>query len=340
MGSRRIHTQLTLRVKSLDFDTQSCQLHISGQVAVENDYVKMGSYHTLDLELQRQFTIEKADGWDSVAVDMLKEAIDNTSRARIYAVLMGEGSASIWYITDHRSVWMQNVNGSIPSKRAGSSNFDKAMARYNSVLLDTLMRQLSMPPATSTNFEAKPLLIASPGFAAQNFIDYMKSVATAGPHRPLLDQLKFVVKAHTSSNSGAALAEVMASPEVKSKLSDTKFARETALLDEFYAHMRRDDGKAWYGPKEVEVCVERGAVGRGGGVLLISNRLFRAQEVAERRKWVALVDRVREQEGGEVRVLSEEHESGRRLEALGGVAALLTYPIFDADESEDDIVND
>jgi protein pelota len=331
-----VQTTLTLRVTSLDFDTQSCELHVSGQVCEENAYVKMGSFHTLDLELNRQFTISKADGWDSVAVEMLKEAIDTASRAQIYAVLLAEGSASIWYITDYRSVWVQNVNGSLPSKRAGSTNFDKAMGKFNAVLLDTLMRQLNMPPATNNNFDAKPLLIASPGFAAQNFIDHMKTVASTTPHRPLLSQLALTVRAHSSSNSAAALAEILASPEVKTKLSDTKFARETSLLDKFYESLRRDDGRAWYGPKEVEACIEKGAVGRGGGVLLISNRLFRAQDVAERKKWVALVDKVREKEGGEVRVLSEVHESGKRLEALGGLAAILTFPIYDFDDDDEE----
>jgi protein pelota len=64
-------------------------------------------------------------------------------------------------------------------------------------------------------------------------------------------------------------------------------------------------------------------------VLLISNALFRSQDIATRRRWVKLVDQVREIEGGEVRVLSSDHESGRRLEGLGGIAAILTFPIDD-----------
>jgi protein pelota len=90
----------------------------------------------------------------------------------------------------------------------------------------------------------------------------------------------------------------------------------------------------------VERAVEKGAVGRGGGVLLISNALFRAQNVAERKRWVRLVDRVREVEGGEVRVLSSQHESGKRLEGLGNVAAILTFPLEDLDEEEEDGVED
>lgn len=118
-----------------------------------------------------------------------------------------------------------------------------------------------------------------------------------------------------------------------SRLSDTQYAREAALMDRFMALLRSDDGRAWYGPKEVEEAVDRGAVGKGGGVLLISNELFRSQDSAVRARWVALVDRVKDKEGGEVRVLSSEHDSGRRLGALGGIAAILTFPL-DELESE------
>lgn len=58
-------------------------------------------------------------------------------------------------------------------------------------------------------------------------------------------------------------------------------------------------------------------------------------DVATRKKYVALVDKVKE-DGGEVRLLSSDHESGKRLESLGGIAAILTYPILDLDEDEEE----
>lgn len=64
-----------------------------------------------------------------------------------------------------------------------------------------------------------------------------------------------------------------------------------------------------------------------------------------RRRWVRLVDRVRDVEGGEVRVLSSEHESGKRLDGLGGIAAILTFPLEDLDddvveEEEDGVIDE
>jgi protein pelota len=112
-------------------------------------------------------------------------------------------------------------------------------------------------------------------------------------------------------------------------------------MDDFMTMLRKDDGRAWYGPSEVEKAVEKGAVGQGGGVLLINNSLFRSQEIGVRKRWVALVDKVKE-EGGDARVLSSDHESGKRLEGLGGIAAILTFPLDDLDEGEEkeDVSND
>ena len=107
-------------------------------------------------------------------------------------------------------------------------------------------------------------------------------------------------------------------------------------MKDFMDALYKDDGKTAYGPREVEQAVEKGAVGRGGGVLLISDSLFRAQDVTTRKRWVGLVDRVKETEGGEVKVLSSTHESGRQLEGLGGIAAILTFPLEYLDEDEED----
>jgi protein pelota len=156
----------------------------------------------------------------------------------------------------------------------------------------------------------------------------------------LANKKNFVV-VHSSSGHLHSLSEVLKSPEVLAKLDNAKYAKETRFMDNFMTMLRKDDGRAWYGPSEVEKAVEKGAVGQGGGVLLINNSLFRSQEIGVRKRWVALVDKVKE-EGGDARVLSSDHESGKRLEGLGGIAAILTFPLDDLDEGEEkeDVSND
>ena len=325
----RVHTTLTIRVTKLDFDPQASQLHVSGRVAEENKYVKLGGFHTLDLELHRNFTIEKAEGWDSVALDTLKEAVSQDAKAQMWAVIMQEGLANICLITDYQTILRQRVEVSLPKKRPGSTDHDKQLQKFYQTVFDSLLRQIDLS-------NPKPLLLASPGFTATNFQQYIKTQAASGANKQLSQLLPRTTVAHAASAHLHSLSEVLSSQAVTNKLGDTKFARETQLMDRFEELMRKDDARAWYGPKECEAAVERGAVGKGGGVLLISNALFRSQEIKTRQRWVKLVDEVKEQ-GGEVRVLSSMHESGKRLENLGDIAAILTYPIEDlGDEANGD----
>ncbi|EDN08062.1 translation release factor eRF1 [Histoplasma capsulatum] len=351
-SSSRVHMTLQIRVKSLDFDPQSSQLHVSGRVVAENQYTKIGQHHTLDLELQRNFTLEKrvessseAGGWDSIAIDMLKEAVDEggNRRAEAVAVVMQEGLAHICFIGQFQTVLKQKIELSIPRKRQGGLDRDKALTKFFQTTLDTLLRLLDINATTSplssaslsNSTSSKPILLASPGFTAAGFQKHIQSVAnTSAPG--LKGLLQNIVVVHSSSGHMHSLAEVLQSPSVQALLSNTKYAKETSLMDKFFSELRKGTNKATYGPREVESAVEQGAVGRGGGILIISNRLFRAQSVAERHRWVSLVDRVRGVDGGEVRVLSSDHESGRRLEGLGGIAALLTFPTVEEEEDEDE----
>jgi len=328
-GSRsneRVHTTLTIRVTKLDFDPQAAQLHVSGRVAEENKHVKLGSFHTLDLELQRNFTLEKAEGWDSVALDTLKEAVNQDAKVQLWAVIMKEGLANICLVTDHQTILRQKIESNLPRKRAGSTEHEKQMQKFFQTTFDSLLRQLDLA-------NPKPLLLASPAYTATHFQSFIKAQAASGTNKGLRELLPKITVAQSASGHLHSLNEVLSSPAVTAKLSDTKFARETQLVDHFFTLIRKEDNRAWYGPRESEKAVEQGAVGKGGGVLLISNGLFRSQEIEVRKRWVKLVDEVKEQ-GGEVRVLSSMHQSGRRLESLGGVAVICTWPIEDLDDGE------
>lgn len=214
------------------------------------------------------------------------------------------------------------------------------MDKFYRVTLETLLRQMDFNTSItsgSNNEPVRPVLLASPGFVAAGFQKYIQSEASSTT--PGLKRLlPSIVVVHSASGYLNSLSEVLQSPAVKTLLADTKYARETKLMDDFLDQLRNETNKATYGPREVESAVDQGAVGRGGGVLIMSNRLFRSQNVAERKRWVALVDRVRDVEGGEVRILSSDHESGKRLEGLGGIAALLTFPVMEEELDSDEEV--
>lgn len=94
---------------------------MSGRIAEENKFTKLGQFHTLDLELQRNFTLEKSEGWDSIAIAVVKEACDPTKTADVWAVVMQEGLANIAVLTGSRTVLRQRVEMAVPKKRGGNA---------------------------------------------------------------------------------------------------------------------------------------------------------------------------------------------------------------------------
>jgi len=268
-----------------------------------------------------------------VALATVRESLQQDKEGVVPAVVMEEGMANICLITENQTVLKQRVETSIPKKRAGRpEDHDKGVRNFFAVVLDTLMRHVDLE-------KPRPLLIASPGFTGDGFKKFILSEASRTGKKAIATNKDNFIVVHSASGHLHALNEVLKTPAVLSKLKDTKYARETRLMDDFMEKIRKDDGRAWYGPVEVEKAVEKGAVGPGGGILLINNSLFRSQEVGVRKRWVSLVDRVRDG-GGEVRILSDSHESGKVLGGLGGIAAILTFPLEDLDADEEDWIEE
>lgn len=171
------------------------------------------------------------------------------------------------------------------------------------------------------------ILLASPGFVAEGLRTHIFAAALRTDARAVLVAKPKFVLVHCASGHVHSLNEVLKSPAITAKLTDTKFARETRAVEQFFAMMNTDEARAWYGPREVARAVDKGAV----GTLLVSNSLFRSEKVAERRRHVKMVEDVK-RSGGEALVLSSIHESGVRLDGLGGIAAILTFPLEGLDE--------
>ena len=84
----------------------------------------MGQYHTLDLELNRNFIHHKKEGWDSIARELVREACDPVKSADVWAVVMQEGLAHLAVLTGHRTVLRQKVEMTVPKKRGTGKQGD------------------------------------------------------------------------------------------------------------------------------------------------------------------------------------------------------------------------
>ncbi|XP_060067287.1 protein pelota homolog [Ylistrum balloti] len=321
----KVRTTLTIHVEAIEFDIQGCMLRVRGRNIQENQYVKMGAYHTLDLELNRKFTLGKQE-WDSIVLERIETACDPTTHADLAAVVMQEGLAHVCLITSNMTLVRAKIETSIPRKRKGMcSQHDKGLTRFYDQILQAILRHV--------NFDiVKCFLVASPGFVKDQFTEYLFTQAVKMDNKVLLDNKSKFVLVHASSGFKHSLKEVLQDPSVTARLADTKASLEIKALDDFYQMLQNDSNRAFYGVKQVEKAAEHQAV----EVLLISDELFRSQDIKQRKRYVKIVDTVRET-AGEVRMFSSLHVSGEQLGQLSGIAAILRFPMAeDDDDSEED----
>ncbi|TFY82207.1 hypothetical protein EWM64_g1803 [Hericium alpestre] len=344
--SHRVRTTLTLQVTKVDFSpaaaapsaesststsgppVPTASLAVTGRVAVENPHVKLGAFHTLDIEANRDVRIEKAE-WDSVSLGRVEESCVPGRGAEVGAVICGEGTAAFCLLSEHMTVVRQRIDVPIPRKRTGSATaHEKGLARFYDTLYQTFLRHIPY-----SNPSLRAIVIASPGWVRDAVFDHIMSEASRTGNKALLAARSKFMRVHVNSPHVHSLVEVLKSPEMVSQLKETKFAREGIMLDRFFKMLGSDEQRAWYGADHVALAVERGAV----GTLLISDDLFRSSDPVLRKKFVGLVEDVRGK-GGEVLIFSSMHESGQQLNQITGIAAILTFPldveVVEAEEKE------
>ncbi|KAL6044620.1 Translation factor pelota, variant 2 [Balamuthia mandrillaris] len=311
--SERVRMTLTIQVEKIEFDPDSGVLRLNGTNRSENEYVRMGAYHTLDLEMNRKFILTKRY-WDSVALERIDIACDPTKYADLAAIIMTEGLATVCLINSSMTIVRARVEAAIPRKRRGSSaEHDKGLKKFFEATMQAILRHI--------NFDVvKCVIIASPGFVKDQFNEYMNGEAIKRELKVLMENKDKFVLAHSTSGHKHALREILTDPLMQSKLEDTKAAGEVRVLAQFYEMMKIDPDRAFYGLSDVVLAQDRLAI----ETLLLTDELFRASDIATRKKYVNLVESVKAL-GGNVQIFSTLHVSGERT----FVSLFFSFLLFD-----------
>eukprot|EP01064_Diplonema_japonicum_P003273 TRINITY_DN1212_c1_g1_i13.p1 TRINITY_DN1212_c1_g1~~TRINITY_DN1212_c1_g1_i13.p1 ORF type:complete len:410 (+),score=94.56 TRINITY_DN1212_c1_g1_i13:90-1319(+) len=330
--TNKIRLNLTVKITSIDFDPQSSLIRYSGKVACENEHVKSGVFHTIEVTpvsatLSGEIGIGK-ECWDTVVYQRLVEACDSTSKADVAAVVLQEGIAHICLLTSSMTILKQRIEVPIPRKRrSGASQHDKTIVKFYEAVFQGVIRHVNWGIV-------KCLLVCSPGFVNQDFMKYCMEESVKRELKEIVKSKSKWLLAPCSSGHLHCLKEVIASKAIAAKLTDTKSIAEVKCLEKFFEMMQNDEDRVVYGPLPVFAAVEKQAVES----LMILDSVFRSNSVAQRKKYVELVENVQEL-NGEVHIFSSMHVSGEQLSSLNGVAAILRFPCPELNEldSEEEV---
>lgn len=320
--AERVALKLEIKVEAIDYDKEGSVLRIRGKNTLENEHVKIGQFHTLELELQRPFVLRKKI-WDSLALDVLRQASDPGASADLAVVLMQEGLANILLVGKSMTSTRSRIETSIPRKHGPAiAGYESALKKFFENVLQAFLKHVDFNVVRCA-------VIASPGFTKEQFHRHLMLEAERRQLRPIIENKSRIILVHTSSGYKHSLREVLDAPNVMSMIKDTKAAQEVRALKDFFNMLSNDPARACYGPKHVEVAHERMAV----QTLLITDDLFRNSDVITRQKYVGLVNSVKNS-GGTAHIFSSMHVSGEQLAQLTGIAAILRFPLPDLEDIE------
>lgn len=320
--AERVKLKLEIKVEAIEYDKVGSVLRIRGKNVLENEYVKIGAFHTLEIELHRPFVLRK-ELWDSMALHVLNQASDPAASADLAVVLMQEGLAHILLVGRSLTTTRAKIETSIPRKHGPAiAGYQTALNKFFEHLLQAFLKHVDFNVVRCA-------VIASPGFTKDQFHRHLLLEAERRQLRPIIENKSRIVLVHTSSGYKHSLKEVLDAPNVMNMIKDTKAAQEVRVLKDFFDMLSNDPDRACYGPKHVEVAHERMAV----QTLLITDELFRNADIPMRKKYVNLVNSVKGS-GGTVHIFSSMHASGEQLAQLTGIAAILRFPLPELEDIE------
>jgi protein pelota len=138
------------------------------------------------------------------------------------------------------------------------------------------------------------------------------------------DLSQSVVDVKSVNNGGTAgIDEALRSGVLLKAAHQLRIVDETETMEEVMKRLGKGEGTITYGLDAVENAVMIGAVEK----LVVADTMLREADEAQRLKLEDLMHQV-ERHNAAITVVSTEHEAGAKLLSLGGIAALLRFPIY------------
>ena len=315
--------KIGLRVESLEFHEFSDRLRVHG--VIEDAARDLGLYHTFNIVEGAKLSIIK-EGWKQHELDCVREAEEGAKRPIVTFVAIEDDNATIAIL---RQYGIQNIasisatgttgkqyrsSGAGKGKGKGKAHGKQAVEEfYGQVLVH--LEQLDRSGRSEGKGSAgvggaglgNLLVILGPGFVKEAFNKFGKT------RNPALFKGSLILG--TGHGGMTGVQEALKRGIVKQVGKESRVGFETRLVERILEEISKD-GLVAYGVQEVLEALNAGAV----ETLLVTTTLIRGKKAD------AHLDLAKQTNVATV-VISPVHEAGKKLDSLGGTAALLRYKI-------------
>ena len=289
---------LGLDIENVSFHLFTGKLRLTGVITRgPEDLIPLGSHHTLEVKLNTPITIKK-ERWPKWAIKRLDQAIEASKKLSAIIVVLEDDTATIGLMRQFGIEYYGPIKGNVSGKRIVDKNRQKNIVQFYEKVVESIEKFDSI----------QNIIIAGPGFVKNDFYDYLKDKHS--------DLAKISIIEPTGSGGRNGISEVLKKGTVEKLTSENRVALEMGAVDNLLTEIAKNSSKVVYGLRETKKAIDMGAVSQ----LLILDTKVASENMGDAMDMV-------ENMKGEVMVISSEHEGGKQLESLGGMAAILRYEI-------------
>ena len=303
-SGERVSAFIGVTVESVAWDKFLGKLRVHGIICHAPDTIPTGAHHTLNIALNQPLTIVKKD-WSKHLLDRLRRA-SKTEKTMIILSIDDEGFAiaeTKQYGVEIKVEERMKLPGKLEAEKRSA-----ATKEYFRRVVNSLTR-LWTP-------KHSPIVIVGVGFVKNDFAKFLADEAA--------DTSKSVVDIKSVNNGGTAgIYEALRSGVLLKAAKQLRIVDETEVMEEVMKRLGKGEATITYGLEQVENAVKMSAVEK----LVLADTMLRESEGEQRLHLEELMREV-EKRSGSVTVVSTEHEAGAKLLALGGIAALLRFPVY------------
>ena len=288
---------IRIEVEKVEFSKYSNVLRVSGLIKEAPEDIPLGEHHTFNIGENTSVTIIKQH-WLKFQLDKLKEAC---SESKSYLLICVHDREEAYFVLFKKYGYeiIAHIHGEVQKKR------EENIKKENFYL--TIISKIS---EYIERYKIKQVIIASPAFWKEDLLKELKD-----------NELRQkIILATCSSATRNGIEEVIKRPEVRVALKQERAAREINKVEELFVEIAKNN-LAVYGLKATEDASLIGAVKE----LLITDSLIQKSRIENSYGHIEGIMKIVDKSKGEIEIISSEHEGGRKLDGLGGIAAFLRF---------------
>jgi protein pelota len=289
---RKKTVTLTVLVERVEFHDFANRLRVLGTILGGEE---QGRHHTLNIEPLDELTIAKPQDWKEHQVGRVQEAVRAGDRPIVVFLAIEDGEATLAVLRQYGLQEIGVVTGPGSGKRTGK---EEDRGPWFGEIAASLQQHAK---------ENGVVLVVGPGFTKDQFLAFLKD-----KHKPLAKRTLVDSTAHAGI---VGIREAMKRGLVDRVDKEARVAIETKMVEKVLEAIAANQPSA-YGRAEVKRALDLGAA----SLLLVTDRAVREGEAEA----LLALAKATQCEG---HVISTGHEAGKRLDLMGGAAALLRYAL-------------